>query len=320
MHFAAPAFGGELKLHDASRPAMGTRFRLTFYAPDGKAETAAEAAFARIAKLERVCSDYLPDSELTTLNRTTTHHASKDLFEVIAQAQQVSKLTDGAFDITAGHYTQLWRRAKRKKELPTAEQLAKVKPLVGWNLVQLDHVGGNITLTKPGLQLDLGGIAKGYAANEALSVLKQHGITAAIVSASGDLAIGDPPPDQPEGWPVKLRTFEAPEDEDFLIELRLSRCGVSTSGDLHQFIEINGQRYSHIIDPKTGLGLTTRISATVIAPDATTSDAFATAVCIQGPDEALAMARNLGNLRMRIVTIDKDVPNARTTANWPPSN
>lgn len=292
---------------------MGTLFRLTFYAPENQASQAAEAAFARIAELERICSDYRTDSELTALNRTITHEASADLFAVMEKAQTVSSITDGAFDITCGHFSNLWRRAKRKKELPTPEQLAKVQPLTGWKLLELNPDGRTITLRKPGMQIDLGGIAKGYAADAALAVLKKHGITSAIVSASGDLAIGAPPPDQPQGWPVKLRTFEAAEDKDTLQELHLSHCGVSTSGDLHQFIEIAGRRYSHIIDPRTGLGLTNRIAATVIAQDAASSDAFATAACVLGDDEALVMVRNLGQIHLRVVSPEE----TRTSPGWP---
>jgi FAD:protein FMN transferase len=282
---------------------MGTQFRLTFYATPDRAAEAAEKAFQRIQELERICSDYLPDSELTRLSQSTVpFSASADLFTVITRAQDIAQLTAGAFDITCGHYSQLWRRAKRKGTLPTTEQLAKAKSLSGWQKIHLDAEKQQITLSATGMQLDLGGIAKGYAADAALKVLKELGITSAVVAASGDFAIGEPPPGQ-TGWEITVRAF--PGDEQ---KLTLSHCGVSTSGDLHQHIELNGVRYSHIIDPETGLGLTRQVSASIIAPSAALSDALATAACagkFQLPKEAA----------LRLVTPEKVI----TTANWPKS-
>ncbi len=292
---------------------MGSKVRLTFYAADAQqAREAATAAFARVAKLEKICSDYMPDSELTQLNRSTLHHASADLLEVVRRSLEFSKITSGAFDITTGHFTNLWRRSRRKLTLPTAEQLETARAVTGYDLVKLDVGASTITFAKPGMQLDLGGIAKGYAADAALGVLKQRGFGAAVVAVSGDLAVGDAPPDQPEGWPIKLRTFEAPEATDQLVTIRLKNCGVSTSGDLHQFAEIAGTRYSHIIDPASGLGLTRSIACSVIAADATSSDALATAACILGPDKALHLPAEL-----RIVVCDGSEITTKTSAHWP---
>lgn len=307
----------ELRLFDMTKPAMGTQFRLTFYASTEElAQTAAASVFERISELEQVFSDYRPDSELTKLNRSGELFVSPPLFEVVKISLELSKFTQGAFDITAGHYSQLWRRSKRKGGLPTEVQLAKVRPLVDWGLVQLEESSQTIRLAKPGMQLDLGGIAKGYSADAALDILRKHGIHSAIVAASGDLAIGAPPPDQPQGWSVKLRAFEFDAANDRELTLRLSRCGVSTSGDLHQFVEIAGKRYSHIIDPKTGLGLTRRIAASVIAPDATTSDALATAACILGSAKALSIFAALPEVQARVTSLDGNRKVVKITPNW----
>ena len=288
-----------LERYEFTQPAMGTLFRITCYADSqSQAQGAADAAFQRVQALNAICSDYLPDSELIRLCRAGEMVASTDLFRVIQRSQELAKATNGAFDITVGHYANLWRRAKRKGTLPSEDQLAKARELTGWQLVQLNARTQRIKLAKPGMQLDLGGIAKGYAADAALQVLKAKGIARAVVAASGDLAIGDAPPDSP-GWEVKLRTFEAPEATDKLITLRLKNCGVSTSGDLHQFIEIGGQRYSHIIDPGTGLGLTTRRACSVIAPDCTTSDALATALCVLGPERANQLLKKMPDVQAR---------------------
>jgi len=309
-----------LKRFDLTRPAMGTQFRLTFYAKDAEtAAQAAEAAFQRVAELEQVGSDYRPDSELTLLNQSTEHKASPDLFRVLQRSLELARLSEGAFDVTAGHYSQLWRRAKRKGELPSAQQLGRVRPLVGWQLISMDASSRVVRLAKPGMQLDLGGIAKGFAADAALKVLAGYGITAATIAASGDLAIGDPPPGEPEGWEVRLRTFESEQkgEGEFPVTLKLARCGVSTSGDLHQFVEIAGTRYSHIVDPQTGLGLTRRVAATVIAPDATTSDALATAVCILDAGRAAKLISAVPDCKARVVSLKDGGEIETQLMSWP---
>jgi thiamine biosynthesis lipoprotein len=285
-----------------TQPVMGTVFRIELYAEDkDAAERAVAAAFKRIDDINAIASDYLPESELSRLNREPADKAvpvSADLFALISRSVDTAKQTDGAFDITATYAVQQWRRAKRQKQLPTAEQTAKAIAMTDWKALRLDEKKLTVTKLKEGLLLDLGGIGKGYAADAALAVLKSRGFTQALVAGSGDLAIGDAPPGQP-GWKVALRTFENPEENDRLIHVTLSRCGCSTSGDLHQFLELDGKRYSHIVNPRTGLGLTDRIACTVIAPDATTSDALATGMCVLGVEKGLRMAANVRGVVVR---------------------
>ena len=197
---------------------MGSLFRISVYAAsESAAKTATNAAFARVETLNQICSDYLPESELTRLSRNGGMIVSADLFDVIQRSQHISQITGGAFDITVGHLTNLWRRSKRKGTLPTIEQLTEAKSLTDWECIKLDAKSQRITLTKSRMQLDLGGIAKGYAADAALKVLAAHGITSAAVAASGDFAIGDAPPGE-QGWEISLRTFEAPEATDQLFK------------------------------------------------------------------------------------------------------
>ncbi len=275
--------------YDFSAPLMATTFRISLHADSKeKAETAADAAFKHIAFLNTVFSDYEPNSELMKLvnsGANTPFKASPALFDLVSRSLALSRLTDGAFDITCGNLSQLWRRTKRVKKLPPANRLAKALAATDWRAVQLDAKAHTITLLKPGMLLDLGGIAKGYAADEGLRILREHNITRALVMAGGDIAIGDPPPGA-DAWDIKLRTFikPTPDAEETMETVRLKNCGVSTSGDLYQFTEIEGVRYSHILSPKTGLALTTRIACSVIAPDCTTSDALATAMCVIGKE------------------------------------
>jgi thiamine biosynthesis lipoprotein len=285
---------GSLSKLSFTHPAMGTLFRIDLYADTAEhAARAAAAAFRRVDELNAICSDYLPESELTRLCRAGTLPVSKDLFDVIEKAQAIAKVSGGAFDISAGHMTNQWRRAKRKGVLPSAADMAKAKALTGFQMIELDAKSRVVTLTKPGMQLDLGGIAKGYAADAALAVLRAEGIPSAVVAASGDIAVGDAPPGEPEGWDIAVRAFASAEPTDALRHGRLRNCGISTSGDLHQVIEIGGQLYSHIVDPKTGLGLTRRIACSVVARDATTSDALATALCVLGEVEGQQLVKSM---------------------------
>ncbi len=289
----------DLLRFEFSRPEMGTVFGITLYAESAtKAKTASDAAFARVEALNKICSDYLPDSELIRLCQAGEAKVSDDLFEVVQRSQDIAEMCDGAFDISVGHLTNLWRRSKRKGTLPTEEQLSHAKALTDWRAIVLNTATKQIRLTRPKMQLDLGGIAKGFAADAALRVIEGQGIHRAVVAASGDMAFGDPPPGEP-GWEVSLRTFDAPEATDKLFKLKLTRCGVSTSGDLHQSIEINGQRYSHIVDAKTGLGLTRRIACSVIAPDATTSDALATTLCVLGVEAGTELLATQKQIKAR---------------------
>ena len=285
-----------------TQPAMGSMFRIELYTEDKEAaERVAAAAFKRVDDINAIASDYLPESELSRLNREPANKpvpVSEDLFALLSKSIEFSKQTDSAFDITATHAVQQWRRAKRQKQLPTAEQTQKAIAMTDWRAIKLDAKTRTVSKLKDGLLFDLGGIGKGYAADAALVVLKQHGITRALVAASGDLAIGDAPPGK-QGWNVALRTFERAEENDTLIHITLANCGCSTSGDLHQFLELDGKRYSHIIDPHTGLGLTDRIACTVIAPDATTTDALATAMCVLGVDKGLASVASSPNIKSR---------------------
>jgi FAD:protein FMN transferase len=291
-----------------SEPHMGTLCTIKLYAGDqAQAEDASKAAFARIEQINQCASDYLPESELSRFNRAPAHQAipvSADLFQLFASSLETARVTGGAFDITCAYAVQNWRRAKRQHKLPTAEAIARSIAMTDWHALVLDKEKRTALKTKDGLLCDLGGIGKGYAAHEALKVLREHGITRAVVAASGDLAIGDAPPGK-EGWDIELRTFEKPEDSDKLLHVMLKNCGCSTSGDLHQFMEIEGVRYSHIIDPKTGLGMTRRTACTVIAPDAATSDAFDTPLCLLGPEEGGKIAATLPGVQARWVTLDE---------------
>lgn len=293
-----------LERFDFSAPLMATTFRISVHADTkAQAEAAADAAFKRIAALNAVFSDYEPNSELMQLCNVGPNKpfkASDDLFTLISHSLEFARLTEGALDITCGNLTHLWRRTKRTHKLPPADRLQQALAATDWRAVQMDAKAHTITMLKPGMLLDLGGIAKGYAADAGLRVLRDHGLTRALVMAGGDIAIGDPPPGE-DAWEIKLRQFASAAPEEKLETVRLRNCGVSTSGDLYQFTEIDGVRYSHIVSPQTGLGLTERIACSVIAPDCMTSDALDTAICVMGKERGLKMAAQVKGVTVRFV-------------------
>ena len=277
----------KLTRHSFSAPHMGTTFKIIVYAPDeATADRAAKAAFARVAELDGIMSDYKPASELMRLCAQAGGEpvkVSDDLWTVLERAQQVARRSDGAFDVTVGPIVRLWRRARKIHQLPDAEDLAQARALVGYDKVKLDPQAHTVQLTKKGMQLDLGGIAKGYAADQALLVLKKHGLTRALVAAGGDIRVGDAPVDA-DAWTVGISPVEDPESKPKKY-LLLANAAVSTSGDAEQYVEIDGKRYSHIVDPKTGLGLVGRMTATVVAPDGITSDSLTKVVAVLGPEK-----------------------------------
>ncbi|MCH7945937.1 MAG: FAD:protein FMN transferase [Armatimonadetes bacterium] len=273
---------------------MGVRVDITLYAPDEvTAAGAARAAYSRYAELEQTMSDYRPDSELMRLCAhagTGPVSVSEDLFLVLSQAQKISELTDGAFDVTASPVVRLWREARRTGEMPSQADRDAALKLVGWQRMTLDPRWRTVDLALPGMLLDLGGIAKGYANDEAIRVMKANGVERAMVQAGGDISVSGPPPGR-LGWAITVRGL--PDT------LYLKHAAVSTSGDTEQFVEIDGVRYSHVVDPRTGLGVTTRIQATVVAGRGLVSDPVATAATVMMLADSQRLARNLGLTLLR---------------------
>ena len=287
---------------------MGTEFKIILYAPDKEtAGKAATAAYARIASLDATMTDYNPASELMRLCAKSGGdpvHVSDELFFVLSQAQETSRISDGAFDATVGPVVRLWRQARRTQRMPDSEKLAAARALVGWKNVVLDEKAHTVRLLKAGMQLDLGGIAKGYAADEGIAVLKKQGVMHALVAAGGDIAVSGAPPDA-DGWKIAI----APLQEDANTEgpyLTLHDAAVSTSGDANQFVEIDGKRYSHIIDPNTGLGLVGRMSGAVVAPHGIIADSHTKIVCVLGPEKAFPILAKEDGVSARFVHLSDD--------------
>jgi FAD:protein FMN transferase len=288
------------------QPQMGVPFTVVLYAQDqAQAEKAAQAAFKRIAQLNDIFSDYETDSELNQLSRTSGRgqsiKVSEELWTVLAAAQKLASESDGAFDITVGPCVTLWRKARREQQLPDSTRLAEAKKRTGYQHLHLDPSTRTANLALKNMKLDLGGIAKGFAADEAIRILRQHGIRRALVAASGDITVADPPPSA-KGWRVELTGYSDLNGPTTVLIL-LRNASVATSGDLVQRLEIDGVRYSHILDPYTCLGLTNNSLVSVIAPTGLQADPLATTLCILPPEKAAAFAEKKG-IAARIIQQD----------------
>jgi thiamine biosynthesis lipoprotein len=303
-------------VYEFTRPQMGTVVAISVLANhEDAARGAAEQAFAKIESLEQILSDYRADSEVRRLAASnssayeTPKPVSKALNEVLIAADQLSRRTDGAFDVTVGPLVRLWRRAGRKGQRPAEHRIAAALRSVGYRHLQLSvhpPQGPAVFLARPGMRIDLGGIAKGYIADRALETIRQAGYPVAMVDAGGDLALGASPPDQP-GWRIGIAPWGRPEpDGDNAAAVKfvdLANCGVATSGDAARGVVIGKRRWSHVIDPRTGYPLTSPWAATVIAATCAVADGYASSAMVVGPewiaqapkDVQIMMAQRNGN-------------------------
>lgn len=270
-------------------PHMGTICRIVLYAESPeRAREASKAAFAELAAVNEKMSDYREGSELNVLCRTAgqgPQHVTDPMWDVLSASQRYAEMSGGAFDVTVGPVVKLWRRARKERKFPPRSEIEEALSRVGAGLLVLDAAKRTAELKKEGMQLDLGGIAKGYGCDRALAALARLGIRHAFVDTGGGMALGDPPPGKP-GWRIQI----GEEDAGMMI---LSRCGVATSGDAEQYVELEGRRYSHIVDPKTGIGLADSAAVTVVAPDGMAADALATALSVMGRERGLKLAEDL---------------------------
>lgn len=309
----------ELTLYRFTEPCMGTTCQINLYSKNKEeASRCADAAFLRAKQLDLIMSDYNPESELRQLCRrsgTGPVSVGVDLFKVLTRAKEVSELSNGAFDITVGPVVKLWRRARKSIQMPDKEELEAALKLVGYQSMVLDPLKKTVWLKKTGMLLDLGGIAKGYAADESLNVLRKMGISSALVAMGGDVALGDPPPNA-KGWKVGIAPVleEGDAASRYMV---LSNCAVSTSGDTEQYVELGGKRYSHLVNPKTGIGLSERISVSIVAPHGIDSDSLTKVVSILGMAKGMELVAKVPGISCRVVTRKNDLLEVKKSDNFP---
>ena len=272
------------QLFEAVEPHMGALVKIKLFASDRREASAALIeAFGCIGRLDTILSDYNPESELNGICRAAAERpvcVSPELFRVLQFAQRLAMETDGAFDVTAGPLNRLWREARRHGQLPDTHLLNRARDLCGYRKLDLDAGNRTIKLDSRDMQLDLGGIGKGYAADEAIAALRRRGIQCALVNFSVELRFIGNPPGQ-TGWRIGLKWRDGTRAAQ-IRTLRLTDGAVSTSGSEEQHLCIKGVCYSHIVDPRTGWALTEPVTVTVLAPNGLQADSLSTGMSVLG--------------------------------------
>jgi len=303
---AAPPAGAEAVRVEAA--AMGSLFAVTAVHPDAAAaREAVDAAYAEIERIEAMISSWRETSETSAVNRAAGGDpvaVSPELFGLIRRSLEVSKLTGGAFDVTFAGVGKLWDIEGHTTRVPPPEALAAALETVDYRLVELDPEGRTVRLGRPGMRIGFGAIGKGFAANRAVHVLKERGVTGALVDAGGDLvAFGRQEDGTP--WTVGIADptprGQRRREGGVFGRLNVSDQAVVTSGDYERYVEIDGVRYAHILDPRTGWPVRGVSSVTVICPDGELADALATSVFVLGPEEGLALVDRLRGVEALVI-------------------
>lgn len=282
---------------------MGTQFNVIFYAPDSlTAQRANTAVSARMDSLNQIMSDYMDGSEINRLSATAGSGqwvpVSAELFAVLQKAQTIARLSNGRFDPTVGPLSLLWRRAVRRKEFPTNKERHRARRAVGYKLMQLDSATRSVRLRRAGMRLDVGGIGQGFAVDEALTVFHRFGIRSSLVDIGGDILADEAPPGKP-GWRVDIGSGKAGDADTTTILLK--NAAITTSGDTYRFLEHNGRRYSHIMDPRSGLGLRHFVRATVWAPDGYRADALTKVFSVAGLQKSRRLLSRFPGVKLLIL-------------------
>lgn len=289
-------------------PAMGTTVALqTFHEDKEHVEKVFNEVKIEVDRLESIFSDYDPDSEASLLSTFSGdgnwHSVSPEMWDVLQESDRWNRLSQGKFDASLGKLTSLWRMARRNKTIPAAENIQAAIALTGWKHVELDADRKSIRVNLSGLKLDFGAIAKGYIVDQAFDVLAKNGMKQSLVRAGGDMHCGDPPPGK-EGWKIEIGKIDASETEP--TQFLVSNVGVATSGDLFQFMVIDGVRRSHVIDVSNGYGVPGPTQATVIAKNSMEADSAATSFCILGHEAGIKLADSIEGIEVRIVSRPSD--------------
>lgn len=283
----------QLKRFEFSQIKMGSPFNIIFYHTDSaQAGIIANECFALIDSFNNIFSDYSPLSEVGRVTIYTPLKAvkvSNELYEMIVLSKRAWKKSHKTFDITIGALTQLWRKAKTEKKFPSKEEIKLARANTGFKYLGYDLFTKTISFTKRGIRLDFGGIVPGYLAQKIIDLLKNKNINCALADASGDIVVSDPPPGK-KGWTIAINLPES-ENEVWDKKLQLGNVAVSTSGDVYRYIMHDGKKYSHIIDPRNGYGITSQRNVTVITKNGAEADWLAKACSILPVKRSLRLAK-----------------------------
>ena len=282
-----------------ARPMMGTEVSVYLWSDDSEAgEALLEEVFREAARIDRLMSTYKDDSEISEINRSAAESeliVSEELFDLIEQSVEISRLTDGAFDITyesvGQHYD--FRQQQRPDDSTVAVELENID----FHFLELDPVASTIHFRKKGVRINLGGIAKGYVVERGVAILREQGVSHAVVTAGGDSRLlGDR-----RGRPWMIGIRDPRVDGEVAITVPLEEEAISTSGDYERFFDEDGVRYHHIIHPGTGTPAGGVHSATVFGPDAVITDALSTSVFVMGVDKGLRMIATLSEYESIVI-------------------
>lgn len=305
-------------LFSESRPAMGTTFEIHLYAADRvRAAELFETAFEEIERVEAALSNYRPTSELSRINARAASGAvvtDPEVFALLARAFDYSRQSEGAFDLTVGRLMKAWGFFRGAGRFPSEAELSRARAQTGWRRVKLDPAGRSISFETPGIELDPGGIGKGYALDRVAALLREQGVKAALLSSgsSSVYALGAPP--GRAGWTVRVPD---PLDRSrVLSHVLLKDRSLSTSGNYEKFFRLGGRTYCHIIDPRTGRPVEGVLQTTVIAPEATDSDALSTTIFVLGPVRGARLLEGMKETAALFVT-DTDGAGRVVRVGWP---
>jgi thiamine biosynthesis lipoprotein len=281
---ARPAAKSDALRLESSVVAMGSAYSVAVYGDDRtRMEEAVDAAFEEVRRLDQMLSNYKPESELSEVNRFAAERPVKvtpELFGLISACVEYSRASEGAFDITVGPLMKIWGFYKGTGRLPHRAEIRGALERVGYRNLLLDAANGTVRFAQSGVEMDPGGIGKGYAVDRMIEVLKQYGIRTALVSASGSSIYGMGAPPGENGWRVQIRDPKI--DSKSVAEIYLKDESMSTSGNYEKFFRAEGRVYSHIMDPRTGWPAQGVLSVSVIAPRTLDSEAWTKPLFVNG--------------------------------------
>ena len=285
---------------------MGNRFQLTAIGNSEEwAQDCIEAGIHEIRRIEKKLTTYSEESETALINRNAGIKpvmVSKETFNLIARSIKISQVTQGAFDITYGSVDKnLWNFNSSMNKLPDAETSRKMRKLIDYRKISMNRTDFSILLEEKGMRIGFGGIGKGYAAERAKIVMKEKGVESGIVNASGDMTAWGL---QPDGTPWTIGIADPDLKERAFSYLNITDMAVATSGNYEKFILVDGKRYSHTIDPRTGMPIRGIKSVTIISTHAEIADAMTTPVMIMGVRAGLNMINQMNDVEAIIVDDD----------------
>ena len=311
-----------IEIDGGYREIMGTFARIVAVAKqERRARRYIEAGFSELVRIDKMMSDYKPDSELSKVNRGAFANpvkVSPELFEILQKSVEFSRLSNGAFDITVGPLVDLWHKAGEANIVPDENTLAATRTRVGYEKLILDANGRTVRFAVAGMRLDLGAIGKGYAVDKAVEAMQNRGAIGGMVDSGGNIRCFGVPADT-DTWLIGLQNPKsAGTDTDLpelhgaigtgevlmVLKLNPDKIGmaVATSGDYRRFVTIDGKKVSHIVDPNTGASADRLSSDTIIAATAVDADALSTAVNVMGAEKGLALVESLPGVEAILVT------------------